>query len=113
MTNDKRSTYRKNLKMSGTLVSGDTELSFFTRNVSLSGFQAYSAEPVLESQSLQPNEKVYVRLPELSLEGEVAVSWTDIDANGIFNFGFKFIDIRGVAGNSYRYQDFGPEDNQP
>ncbi len=100
---DSRSTYRKNLKVGGTLVSGDMEFAFFTKNVSLNGFQAYSSEAIPEAKSLQTSDRVYVRLPELNLEGEVAVSWTETDADGIFNFGFKFLDMHGVDGSAYHY----------
>ncbi len=109
---DNRSLYRKNLKVGGTLVSGDMELAFFTKNVSLHGFQAYSSEAGPDAKSLQTSDMVYVRLPDLSLEGVVSVLWTDIDAEGVFNFGFKFLSMRGVEGSAYRYREFDPEDVQ-
>jgi len=107
---DNRSSYRKNLKVSGTLVSGDKEIAFFTKNVSLSGFQAYSTEAGLEAEALQTSDMVYVRLPELSLEGVVAVLWTETDVDGVFNFGFKFLNMRGVDGSAYRYRELDQQD---
>jgi len=103
---DNRSNYRKNLKVGGTLVSGDKELAFFTKNVSLSGFQAYSTDAGPGAAALETSDMVYVRLPELNLEGVVAVLWTETDADGVFNFGFKFLNMRGVDGSAYRYREF-------
>ena len=103
---ENRSNYRKNLKVGGTLVCGDMELAFFTKNVSLSGFQAYSTQPAPASGALEASDMVYVRLPELSLEGVVSVLWTETGADGVFNFGFKFLNMRGVDGSAYRYREF-------
>jgi hypothetical protein len=104
VANERRSAYRKNLKVGGTLISDDLELPFFTKNISLDGFQAYINEAASFSESLLASKKIYVRLPALSLEGEVSLSWVETDANGVFRFGFKFLDMRGTEGNSYRYQ---------
>jgi hypothetical protein len=111
MMSDNRSNYRKNLKVAGALVSGDMELAFFTKNVSLNGFQAYSPVADPRAASMETSDMVYVRLPELNLEGVVSVLWTETDADGVFNFGFKFLSMRGVDGSAYRYReaDFGPD----
>jgi hypothetical protein len=106
---DNRSDYRKNLKVGGTLVCGTIELPIFTKNVSLSGFQAYSTAPAPEKGSLEASDMVYVRLPELNLEGVVSVLWTETDRDGAFNLGFKFLNMRGVDGSSYRYREFEKE----
>lgn len=106
--NDNRSNYRKNLKVAGTLVSGDLELPFFTKNVSLNGFQACSSEGGPELNSLETSDMVYVRLPELNLEGVVSILWSNHGEDG-FNFGFKFLNMRGVDGSAYRYREFDPE----
>ena len=106
---DNRSSYRKNLKVAGTLVSGDFELPFFTKNVSLNGFQAYSTEAKPQAKSLETSDMVYVRLPELSLEGVVSILWTEDGDDGLFYFGFKFLNMRGVDGNAYRYRDADQE----
>lgn len=109
--NDNRANYRKNLKVAGTLVSGDVELPFLTKNVSLNGFQAYSAEGKPEAKSLETSDMVYVRLPELNLEGVVSILWTRDDEDG-FNFGFKFLNMRGVDGSAYRYRESDQETSE-
>lgn len=109
---ENRSSYRKNLKVSGTLACGDIEMPFFTKNVSLSGFQAYSIEPNPKLGDLETSDMVYVRLPELNMEGVVSVLWTETDATGVFNFGFKFMNMRGVEGSEFRYRDSERDDTQ-
>jgi len=106
--NDNRANYRKNLKVAGTLVSGDFELPFFTKNVSLNGFQACSSEAQPEAKSLETSDMVYVRLPELNLEGVVSILWSGNGEDG-FNFGFKFLNMRGVDGSAYRYRESDQE----
>jgi len=103
--NENRSSYRKNLKVAGTLVSGDIEIPIVTKNVSLNGFQAYSAASKPELKSLETSDMVYVRLPELNLEGVVSILWSKDDENGEFIFGFKFLNMRGVDGSSYHYRE--------
>lgn len=103
---ENRSNYRKNLKVAGTMVCGEMELAFFTKNVSINGFQAYSTDGDPRAASMEASDMVYVRLPELSLEGVVSVLWTETDADGVFNFGFKFLNMRGVDGSGYRYREF-------
>lgn len=107
-----RSNYRKNLKVAGTLVCGDLELAFFTRNVSISGFQAYSHTADPRAASIETSDMVYVRLPELNLEGVVSVLWTETDADNVFNFGFKFLNMRGVDGSGYHYREFDFEQEE-
>jgi len=106
--NDNRTNYRKNLKVAGTLVCGEIELPFFTKNVSLNGFQAYSTEGSPELKALEATDMVYVRLPELNLEGVVSILWAEKDKEG-FHFGFKFLNMRGVDGSGYRYREFDKE----
>jgi hypothetical protein len=107
-----RSNYRKNLKMAGTLVSGDIELSFFTKNVSLNGIQAYALGAAPHAASIETSDMVYVRLPELNLEGVVTVLWAETDSDGVFNFGFKFLNMRGVDGSTYHYREMDFEQEE-
>lgn len=106
---ENRSSYRKNLKVAGTLVYGEIELPIFTKNISLHGFQACCTTGRLEAESLETSDMVYVRLPDLNLEGVVAILWSGDHADG-FNFGFKFLNMRGVDGSAYHYRDV---DNNP
>ena len=109
--NEHRSNYRKNLKVGGTLVSDNTEISFFTKNVSLSGFQAYSTEAKQDVKPLEKGDLVYVRLPMLNLEGVASMVWTETAEDGVFNFGFKFLNMRGVEGSAYHYKGSDQEES--
>jgi hypothetical protein len=107
---ENRSSYRKNLKMQGTLVSGDTQIPFVTKNVSLNGFQAYCSEVNPDTAALEEGDIVYVRLPELNMEGVVCILWTENDAEGGLDFGFKFVNMRGVEGSEFHYREGDQEE---
>ncbi len=104
--NNHRSSYRKNLKIPGTLVSGKDEIPIFTKNVSLHGFEAYCED----AKSLEKGDMVYVRLPMLNLEGVASLVWTEGGDDGFLHFGFKFMNMRGVDGSSYHYRASEQED---
>lgn len=103
--NENRPSYRKNLKVAGTLVHSDKEISFFTRTMSLSGFEAYCEQSVLDATSFEEGDMVQVSLPMLNLQGIVSILWTGLGEDGLFSFGFKFINMRGVEGSTYRYRE--------
>ena len=96
-----RRSYRKNLKIEGTLVVGTKEIKFFTKDVSLDGFHAYSSKAI----SLENGDIVYVRLPMLSMEGVASTVWQELGPDDIYHIGFKFINMRGVGGSAYRYRE--------
>ena len=103
--NEHRSNYRKNLKVSGTLVSSDGEIPFFTKNVSLTGFHACINEPRhLETRPPETGDLFYVRLPMLKLEGDASMRWMHMGEDGLFHSGFKFMNMRGIEGSTYHYR---------
>jgi hypothetical protein len=108
MNSNHRSNYRKNLKVSGTLVSGEDEISFFTKNVSLHGFEAYCED----AKALEKGDMVYLRLPPLNMEGVASLVWTERADDGFLHFGFKFMNMRGVDGSSYHYRDADQEESE-
>jgi len=99
--NRHRHNYRKNLKVDGTLVIGDSEISFFTKDVSLSGFHACCTD----ADDLENGDIVYVRLPMLSMEGVASTIWRDTDQDNVFHIGFKFVNMRGVGESAYHYRE--------
>ncbi len=106
--NEHRFSYRKNLKINGTLVSGEKEIPIFTKNVSLHGFEAYCED----AAPLEDDDMVYVRLPELNMEGVASMVWTERADDGFLHFGFRFMNMRGVDGSNYHYRAADQEDSQ-
>ncbi len=108
--NEHRSSYRKNLKVNGMMVSNDRPFSdaaipFFTKNVSLKGFQAcISDSRHLEDRPLVKGDMFFVRLPMLKLEGFASMMWMQMDKDGLFHSGFKFMNMRGVEGSTFHYR---------
>jgi len=96
-----RQNYRKNLKVAGTLVVGDCEINFFTKDVSLDGFHACCTE----TANLERGDIVYVRLPMLNMEGVASTVWHVSDLDSIYHVGFKFMNMRGVGGSAYHYRE--------
>lgn len=103
--NTARSSYRKNLKVMGTMILGEHEIPFTTKNISLTGIQAYCTGLNKIAKSMEHSDMIYVKLPELSMEGVVSVLWTEERPGEEFHFGFKFVNMRGVEGSSYRFKE--------
>ncbi len=100
--NDKRSECRESLELAVIMVSGEAEVPFFTKNVSISGFQAYSSEDKPGAKSLKTGDMVYVRLPELNMEGVASIRWSELGEDGMFNGGFKYLFMRRLNGSVFR-----------
>ncbi len=99
--NKKRHSYRKKLKLDGTLVIAANEIRFFTKDISLSGFHACFPE----TGDLEMGDIVYVRLPMLNMEGVASTIWKETDQFQIAHIGFKFLNMRGVGGSAYHYRE--------
>lgn len=110
---EKRTNYRKNLKVSGVLISENSEIPFFTKNVSLTGFKALITEAKVDSKPMEKDDLVYVRLPMLNMEGVASLVWTESTEDGGFNFGFRFLNMRGAEGDPVHRPIANPEDIDP
>ena len=99
--NRNRQNYRKNLKVDGTMVVGSSEITFFTKDVSLDGFHACHTE----AASLEKGDIVYVRLPMLSMEGVASTIWKNDGHEDIYHIGFNFLNMLGVGGSAYHYRE--------
>lgn len=95
-----RQSYRKNLKVGGTLVIGASEIEFMTKNVSLNGFHACCEN----TDQLETGDIVFVRLPTLNIEGVASTAWMVADPGQMCHIGFKFLKMRGVGESGYLYR---------
>ena len=99
--NKQRLSYRKNLKVGGTMVMDSREIQFFTKNISLNGFHA-CCKP---GDHLEQGDIVYVRLPTLDIEGVASPVWKGSGTDDILHIGFKFLTMRGMGESAYHYKE--------
>ncbi len=100
MMKKSRLSYRKSMKMQGSLLIGGSAISFFTKNVSLKGLHACCTE----ANGLEVGDMVYVCLPLMKMEGVASIIWKKLERDGICHIGLKFLKMRGIGGSAYHYR---------
>lgn len=92
MKTEKRSQFRKNVHMIGSIQIDDRETLFACRNISLNGMSVRLKEEEMQAAHTVIN----LRLPSLNLQGTAWVSWVEALDDKSAALGLKFLRLNPI-----------------
>lgn len=96
MNAEKRSYFRKNVHLLGSIAGNDVETHFACQNLSVGGM----AIRINDSAQILENTVLTIRLPSLNLQATVWVHWREPLGNRVALIGVKFLRVSPIRDHS-------------